>query len=252
MSSPAVRRIGFAICLLTLATLDRALHADGGDGKEKASEKTGQSGAAAIPGCPHCKPIFDGKSLASWGQEFPDSFVVKDGVIASTGKGSHLWTKEDYGDYRIFFSVRHVLGNHRPTVTFFNTRPTPNAKFTRGLGGIQFQPPHGGSWDYRPGHTGDPKGRPEWVRPVQPEFDNGKWHRCEVLVKGSVGTFRAACCEITGPTPCKAIEVLDFKDPTVTKKGPFSIQIHNNGIFDEYKDLAVDPSPIGDDLISTK
>lgn len=256
MRGPAVGRLG--LCLLVvvfLAARARGAQADGDQGAAP-GEKARGGVPTGIPGCPACQPIFDGKSLAGWGQELPNSFVVKDGVIASTGKGSHLWTKDDFQDYRIFFSVRHVLGNHRPTVTFFNARPVPGAaKFVRGLGGIQFQPPHGGSWDYRPGHPGDPKDRPEWVRPVKPEFDNTKWHRCEVLVRGSVGTFRAACCELTGPAPCKATEVLEFKDPTVARastKGPFSIQIHNAGIFDEYKDLFVDPSPTGDDLISTK
>ena len=51
--------------------------------------------------------------------EKPGSFVVRDGAIPSTGPGSHLWTREEFLDYRLFFSLRQV-GNepgkgHRPS-----------------------------------------------------------------------------------------------------------------------------------------
>jgi hypothetical protein len=203
--------------------------------------------------------LFDGKTLQGWAMEYPDSFVVKDGAIASTGKGSHLWTDQDFSDYRIFFEVRHTkvpAKDHRPTVTFLNTRPTPGEKVTRGLAGIQLQPPHGGSWDYRQrGQDGDPKKNPQFYeRPAErPQFDDTKWNRCEVLVKGSTGEFRAACCQSEGNPTCKAVEVLHFKDPALAgNKGPFAIQIHNNGLFDEYRNLWVDPHPTSDELLSTK
>ncbi len=210
--------------------------------------------------CTHCRPLFDGKSLEGWQMEKPDSFVAKDGVIASTGPGSHLWTREELGDYRLFFSVRQVRTEgqgHRPTVTFLGRTPDPAApKFPRGLLGVQLQPPHGGSWDYRKsGQDGDPKKNPEFYsRPdPRPKFDDKKWHRCEVLVKGSEGSFKAACCEIEGQTSCKAVQVLTFKDPALAgSKGPFCIQIHNKGLFDEYKDIYVDDQPTSDDLITTK
>jgi hypothetical protein len=209
------------------------------------------------PGCATCKSLFDGKTLDGWSMEKPESFEVKEGAIASTGKGSHLWTKDDFTDYRLLFSVRHTkipAKDHRPTVTFFNTRPVEGEKFVRGLAGVQLQPPHGGSWDYRKrGQDGDPKKNPQFYeRPAnRPTFDDTKWHRCAVLVKGSVGEFRAACCEIEGRASCQAVEVLHFKDPSLAgNKGPFSIQIHNDGLLDEYKDLWVDTGPTGDALIS--
>src|SRR6266480_3271385 len=59
----------------------------------------------AFPGCPKCKPIFDGTTLNGWIQDPAGSFEVKAGVIASTGKGAHAWTKDDYGEFRIIFSV---------------------------------------------------------------------------------------------------------------------------------------------------
>jgi hypothetical protein len=205
----------------------------------------------AFPGCPNCKPIFDGKTLDGWLQDPAGSFTVKDGAIASTGKGAHAWTKDDYGDFRIIFSVRQVMGGHKPCTTLFCTRPA-SGKATRGLSGIQFQPPLGGSWDYRPGKNVGPNGT-AWTYPnPRPMFDVKKWHRCEILARASKGEFRGACCEIEGKDSCKAVEVLHFVDPTAGKKGPFALMMHNGGLFDEYKDLWVETDPAGDELITTR
>jgi hypothetical protein len=209
--------------------------------------------AGSFPGCPGCKKIFDGTTLGGWLQDPAGTFEVKDGAIASTGKGGHGWTKDDYGDYRLFFSVRQVKvtgGAHRPCVTFFGTRAA-NDKASRGMSGIQLQPPFGGSWDYRPGKPGDPKGRPEWKQPdPRPNFDMAKWNRCEVLVRASKGQFVAGCCEIEGKDSCKSLEVLRFTDPTAGKKSPFVLMMHNNGLFDEFKDIWVETDPTGDDLVT--
>jgi hypothetical protein len=209
--------------------------------------------AGSFPGCPGCKKIFDGTTLGGWLQDPAGTFEVKDGAIASTGKGGHGWTRDDYGDYRLFFSVRQVKvtgGAHRPCVTFFGTRAA-NDKASRGMSGIQLQPPFGGSWDYRPGKPGDPKGRPEWKQPdPRPNFDMAKWNRCEVLVRASKGQFIAGCCEIEGKDTCKSLEVLRFTDPTAGKKSPFVLMMHNNGLFDEFKDIWVETDPTGDDLVT--
>jgi hypothetical protein len=217
-------------------------------------------GPAAVPPgppgafapCPNCKPIFDGKTLDGWQQDPAGSFEVKDGAIASTGKGAHAWTKDDYGEFRIFFSVRQIKGNHKPCTTLFNTRPA-NGKAARGLSGIQFQPPLGGSWDYRPGHNNGPEGKPAWTYPnPRPMFDVTKWHRCEILAHASTGEFRSACCEIEGKETCKGQETLTFKDPTAGKKGPFALMMHNGGLFDEYKDIWIETDPTVNELLSTK
>ncbi len=53
-----------------------------------------------------------------------------------------------------------------------------------------------------------------------------------------------ACCPLSGgAVTCKAVEVLDFKDPTAGRVGPLAIQVHNGGIQDEYKSLYVE-SPV--------
>jgi Domain of Unknown Function (DUF1080) len=211
--------------------------------------------------CTNCRSLFDGTTLQGWEMEKPGSFVVRDGAILSTGPGSHLWTREEFTDYRLFFNLRQV-GNepgkgHRPSVTFLGRSPDPAApKFPRGLLGVQLQPPHGGAWDYRQtGQGGDPKKNPQfYTRPdPRPKFDDKRWHRCEVLVKGSQGWFKAACCEIEGRPSCQAVEVLAFKDPALAgSKGPFCIQIHNSGLYDEYKDVYVDDRPTSDELLTIK
>jgi hypothetical protein len=203
--------------------------------------------------CPKCRKIFDGTTLDGW-QSDPatGAFMVANGAIVSTGKvaggqGANLWTKEDFGDFRIFFQVRHVGAGHKPCTTIFNDHPTGTS--ARGLHGIQFQPPLGGSWDYRANKQ--PSGN-AWTYPMpRPMFDVTKWHRCEVLVKAS-GEFHAACCQIEGMDSCKGVKVLDFMDASFAKKGPFNIMMHNGGLHDEYKDLWVETDPQSNELLSTK
>lgn len=47
------------------------------------------------------------------------------------------------------------------------------------------------------------------------------------------------------------MEVLDFSDPTAGKVGPVALQMHNSGLFDEYKDLTIEVNPKSMDLITT-
>jgi hypothetical protein len=178
-----------------------------------------------------------------------DSFVIKNGAIASTGKTAHLWTKEVFGDFRIIFQVRQTAGGHKPCVIFFGTVPASNRP-ARGLAGIQFQPPNGGRWDYRPGKNND--GGSLFMRPVNPMYDTSKWHQCEVLSRAT-GNFRAACCPVVGDAPCTdAPEVLVFRDPTAGKRAPWGIQMHNNGLLDEFREIFVETDPTVDDLITRK
>src|SRR6185436_9854424 len=103
-------------------------------------------------GCTGCTRLFNGTNLDGW-ETNPGAWVVKDGVLASTGKSpGELYTKEDLGDYRIFFQVRHagVMGgkDHKPCTIFFGKRPADPTTAKAGIGGAQFQPPNGSSWDY--------------------------------------------------------------------------------------------------------
>jgi len=193
-------------------------------------------------GCTGCQRLFDGTTLTGW-VTANNAWVVKDGALASTGVAADLYTKEDFGDYRIFFQVRQVSGGakpHKPCTVLFGKRPTDDTKPQRSLGGAQFQPPNGGSWDYGIGG--------KFTRPTNPNFDVSMWHQCEILVK-EAGSFRAACCPV-GATPCKGVEVLDWTGPG--RKAPFDLMMHNDGLMDEYKEIWVDRAPTGMDLLSTK
>jgi hypothetical protein len=166
-------------------------------------------------------------------------WIVKDGVMADTGVDRGvLYTKNDYSHYRLTFTVRHVSGtkpDHMPCVLFFCTRPEADKKPLDALGAVQFQPPPGYGWDYRPGHNNS--GRGEFTSHPHPKFDPHEWSRVEILVDASKGTARMAVAQ---PPGSKAVEVVDFDVPDAGKPGPIAIQIHNKGLFDEYKDITVE------------
>jgi hypothetical protein len=178
-------------------------------------------------------------------------WIVKDGVMADTGVDRGvLYTQNDYSHYRLMFTVRHVSGtkpDHMPCVLFFCARPEAGTKPPDALGAVQFQPPPGYGWDYRPGHNNSGKG--EFTSHPHPKFDPHEWSRVEILVDASKGTARMAVAQ---PPGSKAVEVVDFNVPDAGRPGPIAIQIHNKGLFDEYKDIAVEVDPKDDELITVK
>jgi hypothetical protein len=145
------------------------------------------------------------------------------------------------------FTIRHVSGNpdHQACVLIFCTRPQSGEKPLDALGGIQFQVPLGGHWDYRPGMNND--GGPEFTRVVKPTFNVHEWSRVEIVADASKGTARMAVAQ---PVGSRAVEVLDFTDPAAGKSGPIAWQMHNAGLFDEYKDVTIDVDPKYDGLIT--
>src|SRR5262245_19982182 len=195
------------------------------------------------------KPIFDGKSLDGWVQMPPDSWEVKDGAMASTGAARGvIYTKDDYTKYRRVFAMRHVSGkpDHQACVLVFCTRPWADKKPLDALGGIQFQVPNGGHWDYRPGQNNAGKG---FTRVQNPKFDPKEWSQVEMLVDANTGTARMAAAQ---PVGSKAVEVLQFKVPEAGKTGPIAWQMHNKGLFDEYRDVRIETNPASDEFITTK
>ena len=48
---------------------------------------------------------------------------------------------------------------------------------------------------------------------------------------------------VARPVGTKACEVLDFKDATAGQRGPIAWQMHNKGLFDEYKDVRIEENP---------
>jgi hypothetical protein len=190
--------------------------------------------------------LFDGKTLNGWLQVPAGTFTVTDSSIAMTGKArGFLYLPTKYSFYRVIFSVRQVAGvNHWPTQLFFGTSTTADA-----MAGIQFQLPEDYGWDYRPGKNNSGAGVISSVGRV-PNVTKGAWARCELLVNAATGTARGAAAQ---PIGTKAIEVLDFKDATVTKAPSyFAIQSHNAGQYDEYKNITIEVNPTVNDLITTK
>jgi hypothetical protein len=197
-------------------------------------------------GCTGCTRLFDGKTLTGW-DTVSGAWVVKEGgVLASTGKAADIYTHEDLGDYRIFFQIKHLPamggGDHQPCVVLFGKRPADPTKPARGLGGAQFQPPNGYSWNYGVGGTfSSPAGKMK--------LNAREWNQCEIVVK-EAGSFRAACCAYSAETPCKTFEVLSWKGPG--RKHPFDLMMHNQGLFDEYREIWIERSPKEDGYLSQK
>jgi hypothetical protein len=176
-------------------------------------------------------------------------WAMKDGAMASTGSGRGvIYTAQDYSRYRLIFTMRHVSGNpdHQACVLIFCSRPQNGEKPLDALGGIQFQVPNGGHWDYRPGMNNS--GGQEFTSVTRTQFDVHAWSRVEIQADAAKGTARMAVAQ---PPGNKAVEVLDFKDATAGKAGPIAWQMHNAGLFDEYKDVTIESDP-KDDAIPTR
>jgi hypothetical protein len=168
-------------------------------------------------------------------------WIVKDGAMASTGSGRGvIYTVRDYSRFRLMFTMRHVSGNpdHQACVLIFCSRPAPGGKPLDALGGIQFQVPNGGHWDYRPGMNNN--GGAEFTSINKTKYDAHEWSRVEILADATKGVARMAVAQ---PVGSKGVEVLAFHDPAAGKAGPIAWQMHNAGLFDEFKDVTVEVDP---------
>lgn len=212
--------------------------------------------AAALP-MDNFKKVFDGDSLNGWIAYPANSWTVKNGALASLGEPrGFLYTKGDYSNYRVIFKVRHLQapkdsgkkgGDHQANVLVFCERPPSETERGKdALGGVQFQVPNAGHWDYRPGINA---GGPDFKQLLKGRFNVAEWSQVEILVNADKGTARMA---VAHPVGTKAVEMLDFKSDNIVKKGPFALQIHNGNLFDEYKDIMIEENPASDELITTK
>jgi 3-keto-disaccharide hydrolase len=191
-------------------------------------------------GAPNLIPMFDGTTLNGWTASKSGGWVVKNKAIHGTGTAGRGWiyyNKKQVGSFRWIFNVRQVKGNHAPTVLIWGTvKPLRDA-----LSAIQFQPPNGGHWDYRPGRNDS--GGSKFKKLSRTRIDVHQWSQCEIVANQETGVARMACCPLSeGALTCKAVETLTFKDRTASRVGPLAIQIHNKGIQDEYKSLYLDPA----------
>ena len=177
-------------------------------------------------------------------------WIVKDGAMASTGAGRGvIYTAKDYGRFRLMFTMRHVAGqpDHQACVLIFCSRPAVGEKPLDALGGIQFQVPNGGHWDYRPAMNNS--GGLEFTTVTKTHFDPHEWSRVEIIADATKGTARMAVAQ---PVGTKAVEVVAFKDAAAGRVGPIAWQMHNAGLFDEYKDVTIEPDPNDDELVTAK
>jgi hypothetical protein len=205
------------------------------------------AGAASPDGPPATsttglRKIFDGTTLNGWEQYPANDFAPKDGALVATGVGrGWIATKEDFTHYRLLFSLKPGgTGGHAPTVLIFNTRAPEGQKGLDALGGIQFQPPNGGHWDYRPGKNNAGAG---FTKIGGPGPAVNGWYQCEIIANSMTGEAKMAC---------GGKDVLHYKDPTAGKKGPWAIQTHNKGITDAYKDISVEEGITDDKYMTVK
>ncbi len=192
------------------------------------------------------KLLLEDAYSADLAQSGLTGWTVKDGAMTSTGSGRGvIYTAKDYSRFRLIFTMRHVSGNpdHQACVLIFCTRPQADGKPLDALGGIQFQVPNGGHWDYRPGMNNN--GGAEFTTVTKTHFDVHEWSRVEILADATKGTARMAVAQ---PVGNKAVEVLDFKDPQAGKAGPIAWQMHNAGLVDNYKEVTIEVDPTNDDL----
>jgi len=208
------------------------------------------------PACPNCKNLFDGKTLmgwTSWGKTgggigpVMGTWDVQNGYLHSTGTMRNvLATNGNYNNFRFIFSIKHMDGGHQPCIVIWGRNPPPNDA----MGGIQIQAPHTSMWDYRPGQNKNIGG----TKVGTVAINDAQWSQCEVLAKGTTGSFRMACCQqdATGDKPCKGVEILKFSVAGAGNDGPISLQAHNGGVHDMYKNIYVEPDPAVDDLLTTK
>ena len=161
--------------------------------------------------------------------------------MASTGSGRGvIYTARDFSRFRLQFTMRHVSGqpDHQAGVLIFCTRPTEGERALDALAGIQLQPPNGGHWDYRPGMNSN--GGAELTVVNRPKFEAHERSGVEILADATKGVARMAVAQ---PVGSKAVEVLRFQDRAAGKVGPIAWQMHNAGLFDEFKDVRVEVDP---------
>ncbi|MEV0351246.1 CBM35 domain-containing protein [Nonomuraea sp. NPDC050680] len=233
-------------CTGLSADADHVIHVVARDAAGNASppspDLTVHTSVAHNPyGDPYLVSMFDGTTLNGWTPHAAAGWTVRDNAIHGTGTAGRGWiyyNKQQTGTFRWIFSVRQVSGDHAPTVLIWGTT-TP---IRDALSAIQFQPPNGGHWDYRPGHNNG--GGSLFTQFPHTKWDIHNWSQCELVANQSTGEAKMACCPITAGTPtCTAVKVLAFKDTTAGQAGPLAIQIHNSGIQDEYRDLYLE-SPV--------
>jgi len=186
--------------------------------------------------------LFDGRSLDGW-EYNPDVWKVVDGAMRGSGQYGQIFTRGDYGDFRLLVTSRVVspetnTGNGHLGMLFWGERPAPGTWGTAKA--LQVQPPHGAMWDYRTNKAVTP----ERVIPRQ-SLQYHDWHTTEVLARLKTGSVRMAV---------DGVEIIRYThpDPSVLLRGPIGMQLHQATAIMEYKDIRVEPDPAEDRLLTVK
>ncbi len=187
--------------------------------------------------------LFDAKSLDGWEYD-SKAWSVVEGAMRGTGKGGNIWTKGDYGSFRLIVTSRVANppgddGHDHLGVLFCGDRPSAGKFGTNNA--IQVQPPHGAMWDYHKGKGNIKVERDGSLK--KPRYQD--WHVSEILTNLDTGEVRFAN---------DGVEVMHYKYPDVSalKRGPIGMQIHAaTGIFD-YKDIYVEADPKENKLVTVK
>ena len=187
--------------------------------------------------------LFDGKNLDGWEYD-PKAWSIVEGAMRGTGKGGNIWTKGNYGNFRLIVTSRVASpegddGHNHLGILFWGDRPADGKFGTNSA--IQVQPPHGAMWDYHKG-----KGNIKVER--DPAFKKPRyqdWHVGEILANLDTGEIRFAN---------DGLEVMHYQYSAVSmlKKGPIGIQIHAAGGIFDHKDIYVEPDPKENRLLTVK
>jgi hypothetical protein len=207
------------------------------------------------------KLLFDGKTFNGWDQNSgktiggaTGSWEIKDDALSAKGttRGT-LTPKDDYASFRLFFTLRHVHdasmgGDHTPCIVIWGM--PRDALPNDALGGVQFQPPNAGHWDYRPGKNNG--GGSAFTSLGGAGLNSKDWNQCELYADATTSTAKLACCKAEEGKPCKGLPKLQWKESGWAKKSPWGFQIHNKGLKDQFKNVSIEVDPVVKDLISPK
>jgi hypothetical protein len=65
-------------------------------------------------------------------------------------------------------------------------------------------------------------------------------------------TWYTATITVAQPVGATAVEVLRYQLAEAGKTGPIAWQMHNKGLFDEYRDVRIEINPTTDELLTIK
>jgi hypothetical protein len=188
--------------------------------------------------------LFGGRNLDAWVYN-PSVWSIHGDAIRGTGQAGQMFTRADYGSFRLMVTSRVVLPEFNTAsahlgILFWGDRPAPG---TWGpAGALQIQPPHGAMWNYQTNQAVTP------IRVIPRQeipFQYHDWHTAEIVANLKTATVRMAI---------DRVEIVRYTDPkpAAWRAGPIGLQLHLGTAVMEYKDIQVEADPKEDRLITLK